>query len=244
MFERSFTQEYQLSSLQSVATKSCYRCGKAKLLDDFPCDRKAQDGRHGMCKACRVAYANARYRRLRQENGGEYRQLLTDDEWREITARGTMDCRRCGRTQPLDEFRVSSRPPRRRRVCRDCSRRREAEVNHLKRAERWASYQRYRCRQFGITPEDYDRMVRDQQGLCAVCRRPLGPKGQTIDHCHQSGRVRGIVHSQCNLVIGNSGEDIHVLRGAIEYLMAHQRDGSVAPVPSASSSGTQTEKES
>lgn len=207
---------------RAAGCKTCSCCGETKSLDDFPQDQKAKDGLGYHCLGCCAKRANSRYRRNRRKSGAEYSRLLTDDEWREIEARGTMACRKCGREQPLDQFRPT-KLPRRRRVCRDCRLKRAAELTRLKQADRRAAYQRYRCKQFGITPEDYDRMLEEQQGLCAICRRPLGRKGQTIDHCHRTGRVRGIVHSQCNLVIGNAREDIEVLRGAIAYLKSHQQ---------------------
>jgi len=202
-------------------TRICNVCGKAKGLKDFPVDRKGPDGRAYRCKTCMSEHANRHYRHRRESQGAEYCPLLRDEEWQEIEARGWMYCRACKQKRPLTEFRFSLHPPRRRRKCRSCDRRRSAELNVLHRAQREAYSKRYRCKQYGITPEDYDRMLAEQNALCAICRRPLGPRLQTIDHCHVSGKVRGIVHASCNLMIGNAGEDIEVLRGAIAYLTVH-----------------------
>lgn len=65
-------------------------------------------------------------------------------------------------------------------------------------------------------------MLTRQNGRCAICDRPLPTKGQTIDHDHRTGAVRGIVHSQCNLIIGNAGDDPQVLSHAIQYLHQHR----------------------
>jgi hypothetical protein len=201
--------------------KPCRVCGRAKSPEMFAIDPKSRDGRSGQCKACMAAYTSARYQRMRREGGDPYTPRWPDEVWQEIEARGVLQCKLCGKEKPLVEFRVSARPPRRRRKCKECERQRMAELHVLKRAERAAYYQRYRCRLYGITPADYDRMLAEQGGRCAICRKPLGPQRQTIDHCHKTGRVRGIVHSRCNLVIGNAGEDVEVLRGAIRYLFTH-----------------------
>jgi hypothetical protein len=52
-------------------------------------------------------------------------------------------------------------------------------------------------------------------------RNPLEKKRKTIDHDYASGKVRGIVHSHCNLVLGNTREDVNVLLGAVRYLRKH-----------------------
>lgn len=64
-------------------------------------------------------------------------------------------------------------------------------------------------------------MLAEQKHLCAICQRPLPLKGQTLDHDHKTGAVRGIVHSQCNLMIGNAAEKIELLEHAIDYLKDH-----------------------
>lgn len=207
--------------MESLEQKQCSGCGETKELDQFPRDRKSRDGLGHSCRECCTRRSNARYRQRRSEAGESYQRLLTVEEWRAIEAKGEMECKKCGQVQALQEFRPL-KLPRRRWTCRTCHRERCRELRDLKQAERRAYHQRHRCKRFGITTDDYDRMLADQDGLCAICTRPLGSRGQTIDHCHATGRVRGIVHSHCNLVIGNASDDIDVLRGAITYLQKHQ----------------------
>jgi hypothetical protein len=56
-------------------------------------------------------------------------------------------------------------------------------------------------RMFNLTPEQYDAMLIEQSGRCAMCDEPLlnGNNGSHIDHCHATGRVRGILHGNCNM---------------------------------------------
>jgi hypothetical protein len=62
------------------------------------------------------------------------------------------------------------------------------------------SWYRYIKSRFNLTPEQYDAMLIEQSGRCAMCDEPLfdGNHGSHIDHCHATGRVRGILHGKCN----------------------------------------------
>lgn len=205
-----------------TSMKVCRSCGRSRPLDRFARDTKCRDGLSKKCKDCMKAYSCERYQRLRLQSGATYRRTIQTEEWLAIEARGTMTCRVCHAEKPLEEFRISYRAPRRRRICRDCERRRAATLRLVKQEERRAYHHRFRCRQYGITPNDYSRMLDAQEGKCAICGHPLGERHQTIDHCHRTGKVRGIVHSMCNLVLGNARERVEVLQGAIAYLAVHE----------------------
>lgn len=204
-----------------ASIKTCRVCGQTKPQELFARDAKCRDGHSTKCKDCMKIYSTQRYARNRLAAGKPYRRLTGLDEWEAIEKRGTLTCRQCMIEKPLDDFRISFRAPRRRRMCRDCERRRCAQQRIENREDRKAYFHLHRCRQYGITPEDYDRLLAVQGGKCAICGRSLGQRRQTIDHCHQSGRVRGIVHWNCNLVLGCANEDAHVLEGAIAYLARH-----------------------
>lgn len=77
-------------------------------------------------------------------------------------------------------------------------------------------------RMYGIGPEEYDRMVEEQSGKCLICRLPPSGKGKNavlhIDHCHETGRVRGLLCSNCNWGIGLFKDDPEILRRAMEYV--------------------------
>jgi len=75
---------------------------------------------------------------------------------------------------------------------------------------------------YGITHEDYERMLEEQGGGCAICgsttSRRKGRGHLSIDHCHQTGKVRGVLCDPCNNGLGRFGDDPELLRGALEYL--------------------------
>ena len=68
-----------------------------------------------------------------------------------------------------------------------------------------------------VSPEEYDRMVWDQLGLCAICLRvPGGPFH--IDHDQATGRVRGLLCRSCNIALGLMQDDPERLRRAAAYV--------------------------
>lgn len=62
---------------------------------------------------------------------------------------------------------------------------------------------------YGLTPEEYDALLTKQNGLCAICQRPPGKNVRAhwggklcVDHCHDTGKVRGLLCNDCNLAVG------------------------------------------
>ena len=75
---------------------------------------------------------------------------------------------------------------------------------------------------YGITPDDYDRLLMEQGGVCAVCKRPPADKQRLcVDHCHTTNKVRGLLCSKCNTGLGQFDESPGSLLSAIAYLAAH-----------------------
>jgi len=81
-----------------------------------------------------------------------------------------------------------------------------------------------RQRKFGITHQEYAKLYQSQGGVCAICSQPetatrLGKvKSLAVDHDHKTGRVRGLLCSDCNTGIGKLKDDPKVLQSAIQYL--------------------------
>lgn len=75
-----------------------------------------------------------------------------------------------------------------------------------------------RCALYGITPEQYKKMLLLQRGLCAICGRPPKKKSLNIDHDHATNRVRGLLCFVCNHKILTRGVGAILLRAAADYL--------------------------
>lgn len=76
---------------------------------------------------------------------------------------------------------------------------------------------------YGITLEQRDELERKQHGLCAICQQPPHPKKPLhVDHCHKTGRVRGLLCNQCNRLLGLAQDDRERLWAASLYLQANE----------------------
>lgn len=73
---------------------------------------------------------------------------------------------------------------------------------------------------FGITLDDYNKMREDQKCSCKICGKHEDEERQAlvVDHSHDTGKVRGLLCSNCNRALGMFKDDITVLQKAIKYL--------------------------
>lgn len=72
--------------------------------------------------------------------------------------------------------------------------------------------------EYGITDAQYDAMMLDQDGRCAICY--ADDCRLCIDHCHASGRIRGLLCDKCNHAIGLLKEKLSSIYRAASYLTA------------------------
>ena len=83
----------------------------------------------------------------------------------------------------------------------------------------------YYKRTYGISLEDYKEMLAAQSGRCSICgiHQDNVPKGRwlAVDHCHHTGKVRGLLCLHCNTGIGKLQDDVFLLQAAIDYLNSH-----------------------
>lgn len=82
-----------------------------------------------------------------------------------------------------------------------------------------------RKRKYGLTPEQIEAIVTSQCGRCLLCKKKPEDRGckprLIVDHCHASGKVRGMLCDKCNLVLGLVDDDPEVLARMINYLNGH-----------------------
>ena len=73
---------------------------------------------------------------------------------------------------------------------------------------------------YGLSPEQYNAMLKAQGGACAICKWIPGPEDGPLDtdHIHGTDIIRGLLHRMCNRGLGLFKDDIAVIRKAIEYL--------------------------
>jgi hypothetical protein len=78
----------------------------------------------------------------------------------------------------------------------------------------------HRMRKYGVTADMFYQMWNAQKGMCPICethmRRPC------VDHCHETGRIRGLLCLSCNAVLGHMRDDPDTLERAARYLRRGQ----------------------
>ena len=77
--------------------------------------------------------------------------------------------------------------------------------------------------EYGITRDEWHWMLKEQYGKCKICEVELQVTGRTaltacVDHDHKTKKVRGLLCSSCNFLIGNARDDVSILNSAIIYL--------------------------
>jgi len=128
----------------------------------------------------------------------------------------TKTCVTCGGEKPLDDFYP------RRRSCKSC-------VGEHQRRFRNARPDYNRAhnlqKRYGISVDEYKTLLANHNFACAICKVEIsdtvgykGGRSGVVDHNHETGDVRGILCSKCNLVLGHARESTDILYQAIVYL--------------------------
>lgn len=84
-------------------------------------------------------------------------------------------------------------------------------------------------KKYGITLDRYNEMLLDQGGVCAICgnretrvdKRVNRTSYLAVDHCHTTGKVRGLLCHSCNSMLGQAGDSVEKLQIGINYLRLH-----------------------
>lgn len=125
-------------------------------------------------------------------------------------------CKACGADKPLGEF--HSNRTRKDGLAPDC----KSCANAARRARKKlrptdpAKSRAYAMKfNYGITPDDYECMFNEQNGLCAICKEA---PPDAIDHDHSTGKVRGLLCRHCNWGLGHFKDNQSFLESAISYL--------------------------
>lgn len=100
--------------------------------------------------------------------------------------------------------------------CRAC-----AKAYQRTRKQRSPDYYREKkwLQLYGLSSEAFKSLEAGQNGACAVCRRPNG-RTLCVDHCHKTGKIRGLLCDNCNRAIGLFVDDPTLMRQAAVYVEA------------------------
>ena len=213
--------------LNSSGVKECLFCGEEKSYKEFGIKPETKDGYYVYCKEC--VNVSAKERRL--EN-------VDRNKGKEINLMETKYCSGCDTDKVKGDFNINIHGvDGLRNHCRECESTERKEL-YTKDPERYIGYaQSYqkanqqkvkraaRLRNYGLTPQDYEGLLRLQSGCCAICRDNTGKL--MIDHCHICGfknikAVRGLLCMGCNSHSKFSLDNpTDMLRKATAYAMVH-----------------------
>jgi hypothetical protein len=132
-------------------------------------------------------------------------------------------CTKCNLEKTLTEFPKDNRKPGRLQAqCKKCQNVRISIWRNNNKDKHAATTKRSRVkRQFGLTDEMFHNILASQEFKCAICGT-LEPTGKypvfNVDHCHATGKVRGLLCHHCNTGIGNLKDDPEIVLKALKYL--------------------------
>lgn len=137
-------------------------------------------------------------------------------------------CKFCNRDLPIDDFHFQAGRQKRRTKCKDCQSAYYHDYknrNHDSLKEKWSSASKRHytnenrraktLKRYSITVADYDIMLASQNGKCGIC---LSETKLVVDHDHDTGAVRGLLCSECNLGLGKFKDDLDLLKMAVKYV--------------------------
>ncbi|ULR55897.1 endonuclease VII domain-containing protein [Streptomyces deccanensis] len=157
----------------------------------FASNRSRPDGLQTTCRECAADY----YRRRQEAKGRTVRAKVP-------VPRGHKRCPQCAEIKPHSEWeRNKTSADGWASYCRTC----RAERNRIS----------YFKRKYGLTPAELDTMVGEQHGICCIC---LAAPAEHVDHCHETGRVRGVLCFSCNAALGQFKDRPDVIRRAATYV--------------------------
>lgn len=196
----------------SNRVKTCGKCKVVKEAAEFAKNRNSSDGLQFCCKVCQQSLRHSKV----------------------VPSVVAKKCGRCGFHLPSSAFGLANNSPDGlQKWCRNC---RAEHRDACRQENRTKAYQRYhsitpeerkamhfrgRLKKYGLSEAEFWRIYKSQGGRCAICRNecPTG-KELAIDHCHETGVVRGLLCINCNQLIGHAHDSPDVLSSAIEYLVA------------------------
>ncbi|GAA2209316.1 hypothetical protein GCM10009850_047740 [Nonomuraea monospora] len=136
----------------------------------------------------------------------------------------TKQCTRCGETKPRTEFYETGKSEGKlkswcKACCAEMSRKwTENNSEHVKKYRRQVDL----LRTYGLMPTDYLYLLQQQGGVCAICGQDEhGSESMSrlvVDHCHKTGKVRGLLCRKCNSAIGFFDDDPERCVRASSYL--------------------------
>lgn len=173
--------------------KECHRCRVVLTFASFHRNKESRDGHRSTCKRCTIAYQRARNSAIKEDYSPKLTKLFFDEQAR------VQECSVCRNVLPFDDFYKNA--TKRQGINSECKMcRRFYIISSL----------------YGLSRAKYEAMVSEQRGMCAICGTAMDVPH--VDHCHATGKIRGLLCSGCNTGIGQLGDSPDRCEAAAAYL--------------------------
>ena len=131
-------------------------------------------------------------------------------------------CGVCNTTKPVTSFSSTKKTPQGKYYlrwrCKDCDRAAAKDrYNQNREAVIDRANKRNYLKSYGLTIEEVDAMIKAQNNKCKICNKTSNRKLH-VDHCHTTGKIRGMLCHNCNTALGLFKEDINIMAKAMDYL--------------------------
>lgn len=109
-------------------------------------------------------------------------------------------------------------------MCRECGKKKSKDRYYANREDilfdlKGTHRERHLQQKYGISEQEYDKLLTKQNGVCAICERKCTKqKNLCVDHDHETGKVRGLLCDNCNVGLGRFKDSLKLLLKAAEYL--------------------------
>jgi len=180
-----------------IQTKTCTNCKKRREITQFFKNNQSKDGYFCYCTPCKVI-KNRESRRRHRDKYNEKSRKYNNLPYRKIynQKRAKIYYKNGGKEK------------------QNAARRKWRKNNPLKYLEEQLK------ENYNITLHDYETLLKLQYNRCAICRKHVMnlPKRLYVDHCHKTGKIRGLLCNSCNTALGLLKDDISLFKRSIDYL--------------------------
>jgi Recombination endonuclease VII len=189
----------------AFGVKLCAKCKLGKPVEAYRRSAKQWDGLDAYCRECRNTYMRAY---MRGRNYSESHACFCGAELWGLKKFCSDACRNAWRQKK----------------CSWCDSPFVAKTHRSRACSKECQSRLRFVDKYDVSVAQYKELVRAHNGLCGACGKPFGSRGAQVDHCHDTGRVRGLLCTSCNLAIGHAQDDPETQFAQAAYLAGSRLD--------------------
>ncbi len=196
----------------------CSACGQEKSRDEFYVDLARRDGITSQCKACRSAGRKRYYAANKEKVKARVKAYAARNKKKISDNKKNYYRDNCDVIKEKHKVRYWKNPEKARLISKKSLEKIKGTVKYQTKIRKQVLLR------FDLTVEQYEDMLRKQNGVCAICKKPESKKYKgkvtrlSVDHCHKTGMIRGLLCNNCNKALGNVFDNVEILQEMVRYL--------------------------